>query len=198
MSVGDPSCPRCGSLVHSMCVGVRDVEQVVGFDPRDAEIVRLRAEAERRSDAQLIRRLGACCGVLEQERDAALARAEKAEAEVARLTAERRADELAVKLDGAIVVRDDDETRDRIAQALMTRAAWSPETLSELVNSNQSCLQLAAMRLRADADAVLAALREAYQRGEQDSRGNPMPCLHLDSIEERQNATDAAQEGGAK
>ena len=122
---------------------------------------------------------------------------------------------------GAIVVRDDDETRTTIAQALMTRAAWNPKTLSELDKSPHSCLQLAAMSLRADADAVLDALREAYQRGEQDSRGNPMPCLHLDeaaavvaalreayqrgeqdsgnttpclhpdSIEERQNATDA-------
>ena len=252
-----PRCDRCGwpleESIEKGCVegncsqrplpprrfGVRDVEHVVGFDPRDAENERMRAEAERRSDerdavtdargflesrnnphesdAQLIRRLGACCGVLEQERDAALARAEKAEAEVeewkskatsydydrrdacaevGRLTAERRADELAVKLDGTIVVRDDDETRDRIAQALMTRRAWNPKTLSELEKSNQSNLQLAAMSLREDADDVLAALREAYQR-EQDSRGNPMPCLHLDEaaavVAALRKAADAAR-----
>ena len=37
-------------------------------------------------------------------------------------------------------------------------------------------------RLRAEA-GKLEREREAYQRGEQDSRGNPMPCLHLDEAD---------------
>lgn len=144
-----------------------------------AEVRRLREENER---------MRAEAGKLERERNASIAVCEGLS----------RTQGCPPMPPGAIVVRDDDETRDRIAQALMTQDAWNPKTLRELDNSNQSSLQLAAMSLREDAAAVLAALREAYQRGEQDSRGNPTPCLHPDSIEERQNATDAAQEGGAK
>ena len=62
---------------------------------------------------------------------------------------------------GAIVVEDSPETVERVAQALMTQDAWNPKTLSELDDSNRSCHQAAAMRFRAEANAVLAALRES-------------------------------------
>lgn len=109
---------------------------------------------------------------LDEEKGAALERAEKAEAEVEewkskatsydydrrdacaevrRLTAERRADELAVKLDGAIVVRDDEATRERIARACFEFDRG--ETWSERTNSDEKTYT-------EEADAVLAALRE--------------------------------------
>lgn len=62
---------------------------------------------------------------------------------------------------GAIVVEDSPETVERVAQALMTQDEWNPKTLSELDDSNRSCHQAAAMRFRAEANAVLAALRES-------------------------------------
>lgn len=152
-----------------------------------AEVRRLREENER---------LRAEAGKLEREREASIAVCEGLS----------RTQGCPPMPPGAIVVRDDEATRERIARACFEFDRG--ETWSERTNSDEKTYT-------EEADAVLAALREAYQRGEQDSRGNPMPCLHLDeaaavvaalreayqdsrgnpdSIEERQNALRARKE----
>lgn len=96
-----------------------------------------------------------------ESRDAEIARLRD---DVARLTRER--DEARALYRAAIgdtgdkfLVRDDEETVERVAHALWTHDEWSPKTLVEADKSNILKVRAGALIYRDKAQTVLAALR---------------------------------------